>query len=376
MSSFSRLLSTISKKVVKPFPPTPPTQRNHKFSLLDQCMGNFHMPLVLFYPKHQLEQGPKQLSKLLQNSFSKALTYHQPWVESLRDNATIQCDDTGAEFFEVEVNCPMDQVVHCPEYLAFPPGLSWKNVPHVNDGGRLSIAQLSHFDCGGMAISVRMSHKVGDARSAFSFLKDWVTLAREHPNGELSCPSYYVQDSLMPSRPDGPLKFPVVVEPNAQESVEFEKRFFLSESNIRALKALIVDDPSSIVRNPTTTEVVSAIVYKCAAIAGANISNGNDSSSQMGLVSDLRKTIPPSIQSTSTIGNILTAFSTPIYNLEDLRLPKLVADIRKSKHELSTRDNFKENKWVSEMLEYANKINTGIEDDQLYRQKSSSHDVY
>ncbi|WMV49244.1 hypothetical protein MTR67_042629 [Solanum verrucosum] len=375
MSSFSRLLSTISKKVVKPFSPTPSTQKIHKFSLLDQCMGNFYMPLVLFYPKHQLEQGPKQLSKLLENSFSKALTYHQPWVGSLRDNATIHCDDTGAEFFDVEVNCSMNQVVHRPD-LTFPPGLSWKNVPHANDGGRLSVAQLSHFDCGGMSISVCMSHKVGDARSAFSFLKDWATITRQYPNDELSCPSYYVQDSLMPSLPDGPLKFPVVVEPNEEESVEFEKRFFLSESNIRALKALIVDDPSSIVQNPTTTEVVSAIVYKCAAIAGANISNGNDSSSQMVLVSDLRKTIPPSIKSTSTIGNILTAFSTPIYNLEDLRLPKLVADIRKSKHELSTRDNFKENKWISEMLEYANKINTGIEDDQSYRQKSSCHDVY
>ncbi|KAG5578223.1 hypothetical protein H5410_058357 [Solanum commersonii] len=142
-------------------------------------------------------------------------------------------------------------------------------------------------------------------------------------------------DSLMPSLSDGPLKFPIVVEPNAEE-----------------------------MQNPTTTEVVSAIVYKCAAIAGANISNGNDSSSQMVLVFDLRKTIPPSIKSPSTIGNILTAFSTPIYNLEDLRLPKLVADIRKSKHELSTRDNFKENKWISEMVEYANKLNTGTEDDQ------------
>ncbi|XP_004251404.1 acyltransferase Pun1-like [Solanum lycopersicum] len=386
MSSFSRLLSTISKKVVKPFSPTPSTQKIHKLSLLDQCMGNFYMPLVLFYPKHQLEQGPKQLSKLLETSFSKVLTYHQPWAGSLRDNATIHCDGTGAEFFEVEVNCPMNQIVHRPD-LTFPPGLPWKNVPHVNDGGRLSVAQLSHFDCGGIAISVCMSHKVGDARSAFSFLKDWATLTREqsndqlscpsNSNDQLSCPSYYVQDSLMPSLPDGPLKFPVVVEPNGEESIEFEKRFFLSESNIRALKALIVDDPSSIVQNPTTTEVVSAIVYKCAAIAGANTSNGNnDSSSQMVFVSDLRKTIPPSIKSTSTIGNILTTFSTPTYNLEDLRLPKLVADIRKSKHELSTRDNFNENRWVSEMIEYANKINTGTEYELSYRRESSSHDVY
>ncbi|KAH0715604.1 hypothetical protein KY284_008509 [Solanum tuberosum] len=119
----------------------------------------------------------------------------------------------------------MNQVVYRPD-LTFRPGLSWKNVPHANDGGRLSVAQLSNFDCGGMAISVCMSHKVGDARSAFSFLKDWATLNREHPNGELSCPSYYVQDSLMPSLRDCPLKFPVVVEPNTEESVKFEKRFF------------------------------------------------------------------------------------------------------------------------------------------------------
>ncbi|WMV56109.1 hypothetical protein MTR67_049494 [Solanum verrucosum] len=70
----------------------------------------------------------------------------------------------------------MDQVVHRPD-LTFPPGLSWKNVPHANDGGRLSVAQLSHFDCGGMAISVCMSHK----------------------------------DSLMPSLPDGPLSFPLCI---------------------------------------------------------------------------------------------------------------------------------------------------------------------
>ncbi|KAK6776803.1 hypothetical protein RDI58_027804 [Solanum bulbocastanum] len=174
----------------------------------------------------------------------------------------------------------------------------------------------------------------------------------------------------MPSRPDGPLDFPVMVEPNTQDSIDIEKRFFLSESKIRNLKAFISSDKSSTVQNPTTTEVVSALFYKCAATAGANLSNtgnsSNDSSSQLVLVSDLPKTIPPSIQSTTTIGNILTAFSTPTYNLEDLRLPKLVSDIRKSKLELSNKDNFKDNTWISKMLEYTNKVNIGIEDAQSY----------
>lgn len=371
MAGYPILLSTISKKIVKPLPPTPSTQRIHKLSLLDQSIGNFYMPIVLFYPKHQLEQGPKQLSKLLENSLSKAITYHHPWVGSLIDNGTIHCDDTGAEFFEVEVNCPMDQVVHRPD-LAFPPGLPWRNVA----SGCLTVAQLSHFECGGIAISVCLSHKVGDGSGVFFFMKDWAALTRQYPNGELACPPYYVQDSLMPSRPDGPLDFPPVVEPNTQENTEVEKRFFFSESKIRELKALVTANQSSTEQNPTRTEVVSALVYKCAAIAGASLSSANDSSSLLVLVSDLRKTIPPPIPSASTIGNIITSFSTPMYSLGDLRLPKLVADIRKSRHELSNKDNFKENTLVSEVLEYINRISTGTGDDQSYRQKSSCHDVY
>ncbi|KAH0777305.1 hypothetical protein KY290_008716 [Solanum tuberosum] len=170
-----------------------------------------------------IQQGPKHLSKLLENSFSKAISYHQPWVGSLSDNATIHCDDTGG----------------------YPGGMFLQHMMVV-------VAQLNHIEYGGIAVSICMSHNV----------------------------------------------------------------------------------------------------------------------------SDLRKTIPPSIQSTTTIGNILTAFSTPTYNLEDLRLPKLVFDIRKSKLEFSNKDNFKNNTWILEMLEYTNKVNTGIEDAQSYLQKSSCHDVY
>ncbi|KAG5608793.1 hypothetical protein H5410_020074 [Solanum commersonii] len=50
---------------------------------------------------------------------------------------------------------------------------------------------------------------------------------------------------------------------------------------------------------------------------------------------------------------MVSIFSSPIYeNYErDLRLPKLVTDIRKSKHDLSTRNNLQENELVIEMLD-------------------------
>ncbi|KAL3335832.1 hypothetical protein AABB24_031852 [Solanum stoloniferum] len=118
--------------IIKPFTPTPSTQRLHKLSLLDQCLTHFYIPLVFFYTKNQVNaipNGPKILSNLLSNSLSKTLSYYYPWAGSLKDNATIECDDHGAEFLEVQINSPMDKVVNHPDSnvkdLTFPQGVPW-----------------------------------------------------------------------------------------------------------------------------------------------------------------------------------------------------------------------------------------------------------
>ncbi|WMV23344.1 hypothetical protein MTR67_016729 [Solanum verrucosum] len=257
---------------------------------------------------------------------------------SLKDNATIECDDHGAEFFEVEINSSMDEVIHNPD-LTFPQGLSWGYLSSSTSGA-LIVVQLSHFECGGIALSLCMSHKVGDACSAYYFLRDWARLTRD-PKLTLS-PPYFVQDSLMPSVPfDVPL-FSPVIEPKKERCIQ--KRFVFSESKINALKALVVAE--SCVQNPTRNEVVSALLYKCA----ASSSTTNLGRSQLVQTSNLRSQapLPP-----TSIGNIATIFSTPIYeNYEhDLKLPKLVTDIRKSKHDMSTRNNLQENEYITVMLE-------------------------
>ncbi|MCD7461398.1 hypothetical protein HAX54_046043 [Datura stramonium] len=96
--------------------------------------------------------GTKQISKLLENSVSKTLAYYYPWAGRSIDNATIHCNDTGAKFLEVQINSSMDNVVNNPDPsikdLTFPQGLPWRNDA---DGSALIVAQLSHFDCGGIA---------------------------------------------------------------------------------------------------------------------------------------------------------------------------------------------------------------------------------
>ncbi|KAK6791060.1 hypothetical protein RDI58_010141 [Solanum bulbocastanum] len=245
-------------ETIKPSSPTPSTLRRHNLSLIDQVVANIYMPFVFFYPNHQVASIPKhQLFEFLANSLSKTLTFYYPWAGTLKDNVTIECDDHGAEFFEVEINSSMNEVIHNPD-LTFPHGLSWWHSSSTTSGA-LIVAQLSHFGCGGIALSLCMSHKVvGDACSAYYFLRDWAELTRD-PKLTLS-PPYFAKDSLMPSVPfDGPLFSPAIKQ---KKERRIQKRFVFSESKINALKALVVAE--SCVQNPTRNEVVSALLYKCA----------------------------------------------------------------------------------------------------------------
>lgn len=156
------------------------------------------------------------------------------------------------------------------------------------------MAQLSHFDCGGIAVSACLSHKVGDGYSAFSFLRDWAALTQDPINAQIS--PYFVRDSLIPlSVSDGPLDFPLIVSKKEEERVE--KRFIISASKVRALKALVAADSG--VQNPTRSEVVSALIYKCAAISTNNVANylgGSFKHSQLVHISNLRKIISPPLR--------------------------------------------------------------------------------
>ncbi|XP_009765990.1 acyltransferase Pun1-like [Nicotiana tabacum] len=347
MGVASRLLSTVSKKTIKPFSPTPSTQRLHKLCLPGQAFPPNHIPLVFFYPKQQVDtifpNGHKQrLSKFLEISLSKTLTCYYPWAGRLKDNATVECNDVGAEYFEVQINSSMDEVLHhsdsrIKDLVTFPQGAPWGKCMDR----ALAIAQLSHFECGGIAISVCLSHKVGDACSCYCFLRDWASLTRD-PNTKIASSPYFVEDSVIPSPlPDGPLASPV--SKKKQECIE--KTFDFSALKISPLKAFV--EAESGVQNPTRNEVVNALVYKCAANA-ASIHQSH----QLVQYTNIRPSVSPPLPPTS-IGNLLTVFSTPIYNSSregDFNLSKIVTDIRNSKQKLLSRDNIKENEWAWEIV--------------------------
>ncbi|XP_009607076.1 acyltransferase Pun1-like [Nicotiana tomentosiformis] len=188
--------------------------RLHKLCLPGQAFTPSPIPLVFLYSKQQVDtifpNGPKQqLSKFLEISLSKTLTCYYPWAGRLKDNATVECNDVGAEYFEVQINSPMDEVVHhsdsrIKDMVTFPQGATWGNCTDR----ALAIAQLIHFECGEIAISVCLSHKVGDGCSCYWFLRDGASLTRG-PNAKIASTPYFVEDSVILSPlPDGPLVSP------------------------------------------------------------------------------------------------------------------------------------------------------------------------
>lgn len=115
------------------------------------------MPLAFFYNQKQLDSSskssPSQITHLLENSLSKTLVSYYPYAGTVRDNSIIECDDAGIQFLTVRMEYPMSEVLNSLDSkikdLVFPIGLPWSNYSF----GPLGVAQLTFFNCGGIAIS-------------------------------------------------------------------------------------------------------------------------------------------------------------------------------------------------------------------------------
>ncbi|MCD9559070.1 hypothetical protein HAX54_016800 [Datura stramonium] len=101
---------------------------------------------------------------------------------------------------------------------------------NCNDRG-LVVAQLSYFNCGGIAISMCISHKIGDGCNGYYLFHDWAEIT-SNPNG--AKPSLcYLEQSIYPSPPSGPFASPVI-ESNKEDCVQ--RRYIFSPSKLRELK--------------------------------------------------------------------------------------------------------------------------------------------
>ncbi|XP_004232633.1 acyltransferase Pun1-like [Solanum lycopersicum] len=341
------LVSVCDKTFIKPSSLTPPTLRYHKLSYIDQFHSNMYIPLAFFYPKVQQreESTDNELSHivhLLQTSLSKTLVSYYPYAGKLRDNAIVDCNDMGAEFLSVRINCTMSEILDHPdasqaESIVFPKDLPWAN---NYEGGNLLVAQVSKFDCGGIAISVCLSHKIGDGTSVLNFVNDWSRMTYSPMTTTLA--PKFVGDSVFSANNYSPIIAPQMLS-NVSECVQ--KRIIFHKIKLDALRAKVAAESG--VENPTRAEVVSAILFRCAIKAASSTTSSMVPSKFVHFlnVRSMMKCRP------SAIGNILSIFSTTATKEEDIELPTLVHNLRKGVEKSYKKDQVEQNELILEVVE-------------------------
>ena len=187
-------VEVISKEMVKPSSPTPQHLRRYQFSFLDQLNMVMHSPMVYFYHADDVATkfNTKEASNHLKNSLSLALTHFYPLAGRLKpDELLVDCSDAGVPYTETRVRCHLSHFTSDNLSLADVNKL----LPYDMDEAVDTIlgVQFNVFECGGIAVGVCLSHKVGDALSYFQFIKSWAAVARG--GGELDLIRTHFQSS-------------------------------------------------------------------------------------------------------------------------------------------------------------------------------------
>lgn len=349
-------LALISKKIIKPSSPTPLTHRIHRLSIFDQLNPCSYMALAMFYPKQYnriLPVEPTHISTILENSLSKALTSYYPLAGTIRDNLHVECNDVGAKFLKAKIDCPMSEIFNDnstkAKDLVFPTNLPW--TPSKEN---LVVAQLNHFNCGGIAIGVCVSHKIVDGSSMVNFLNHWSAIAR---NPCALVPSFqFIGGSIFP-----PVSVPIaeaILKSKTRGNHHcISNKYFFSRSNINSLKAMISSESrtQSSTIDPSSIEAVSAFVYKCMASISTRPSLFTQS---VNLRSIMKKILPEEFQ-----GNACFLFMAPeIEHPAEIKLHELISEVRKEKEMYFSRD-WETKNLVSTLFEKVKSLQNQLEKD-------------
>ncbi|KAK3443270.1 hypothetical protein EUGRSUZ_B03227 [Eucalyptus grandis] len=167
-------VEVVSSDTIKPSSPTPDHLRHYKLSFLDQIQVPVFMPLVLFFPRDDDVSLDEKRGRIRQ-ALAKALTQFYPLAGRVRDNLYVDCNDEGALYVEARVRCELSDILENPV-----PRVLNRFLPRqIDDVQDLAVAvQVNFFECGGLALSLLISHKVADALSYFTFLNSWAATAR------------------------------------------------------------------------------------------------------------------------------------------------------------------------------------------------------
>ncbi|KAL2339483.1 hypothetical protein Fmac_007423 [Flemingia macrophylla] len=286
-------MELISRETIKPSTPTPPHLKTYPLSFIDNIVFRNYVPLLFFYAPNPNHRQTSTITTLKQ-SLSQVLSLYYPFAGTFKDQTSIDCNDQGVSLLLTNSSCNLSSILRNPTEASlkplFPDQLQWKS---MNTSSSILVIQINSFACGGIAISLCMSHKVADAATLSNFINDWATLNRHHHQQQqppLPFPvpgaSFFPQENL-----------PLFPEVPFAENNTVCRRFVFEASKIDSLKALV---SSCNVENPTRVEVVSAMIY---ARVVSTLGLSPEKTSFRTAVNLRRRTVPPLPE--KSVGNLV-----------------------------------------------------------------------
>ncbi|MED6168230.1 hypothetical protein PIB30_010012 [Stylosanthes scabra] len=347
-------MEVVSRESIKPSSPTPPHLSTYPLSLFDNAAAPNSVPLIYFYAPNP-KQFPDEATRIsfLKKSLSQVLSMYYPFAGRFKDPLSLHCNDQGASLLVTRIKTttlshilrnPTDSLLN----PLFPDELQWKDMGLESS---LLAVQINCFSCGGMAVTVCMSHKIGDASTLFNFFNDWSTLTREYsytqqPHITIALPHVGASSLFPQNHFPLPRQFSFVPHHNM-----VCRRLVFEGSKIDSLKALC----SEKVEKPTRFEVVVALIYKCGVSAlGLSVRN-----MLLRVAINLRSRIVPPLPEKS-LGNLAWSFyaSSMDKNNDEVELHEVVTKTREGLSLFCDKyvRNFGDLKFVSEFLRFGRAV--------------------
>ncbi|KAK3034802.1 hypothetical protein RJ639_033707 [Escallonia herrerae] len=289
----------LSKKFVKPSTPTPPSLRNYKISFADELTPTMNVPLILYYPASNGNTATTSLvsdSNQLKRSLERILTRFYPLAgRYIKQSRLIDCNDQGVVYLVAKVNVQLHdllgQEVEAGELNQL---ISCEIGAADEASDPLLVIQVNTFECGGLAVGVCCSHRIGDASTIASFIYGWATVSQTNSSDGI-CPSFDAA-TFFPGRGLDNLPFNI---PRSMKDADFKsatKMFAFNKKAISTLRAMCHGPRVS------SLQLVNAILWK-ALIGVDHAKHGRSRASFLIQPVNLRgKTNPPLPQ--HTFGNL------------------------------------------------------------------------
>ncbi|XP_052208461.1 stemmadenine O-acetyltransferase-like isoform X6 [Diospyros lotus] len=292
-------IQLVSTEYVKPSSPTPPHLKTFHISLLDQLLASAYVPIVFHFPIPDAT-SVKQVLARLKTSLSQTLSRFYPLAGRLKDHMSFECNDEGVLFIETHVNRDMSEFLKQPELEALHQFVPYQDfVPEPETTLSHLAIQANVFASGGISIGVSMSHKVLDANTLVSFLRCWTALSRGCQDQAIFPDLSSASSLFPPSSEQLPRSMAYCKESWFNQGKSILRRFVF---DCNAIKALKVKATSQLVPYPSSSQVITSLIWTRAMAASATV-KGSQHPSTLVFAVNMRPRMASSL-SENAFGNI------------------------------------------------------------------------